>query len=118
MVQGYGNYDKYPAKEIKGFTAVSGYDAIVEELKKAVSGKGRQVIVLETYTEVDQAEILQGLTGLGATVFCAEDCTISDRAYQDYIRQYVTDDRVFGIMNTLNIKDFYNTLKHLWLNLD
>ena len=33
MVQGYGNYDKYPAKEIKGFTAVSGYDAIVEELK-------------------------------------------------------------------------------------
>lgn len=107
MVQGYGNYDKYPAKEIKGFTAVSGYDAIVEELKKAVSGKGRQVIVLETYTEVDQAEILQGLAGLGATVFCAEDCTISDRAYQDYIRQYVTDDRVFGIMNTLNIKDFY-----------
>ena len=107
MVQVYGNYDKYPAKEIKGFTAVFGYDAIVEELKKAVSGKGRQVIVLETYTEVDQAEILQGLTGLGATVFCAEDCTISDRAYQDYIRQYVTDDRVFGIMNTLNIKDFY-----------
>lgn len=107
MVQGYGNYDKYPAKEIKGFTAVSGYDAIVEELKKAVYGKGRQVIVLETYTEVDQAEILAGLTGLGATVFWAEDCTISDRAYQDYIRQYVTDDRVFGIMNTLNIKDFY-----------
>ena len=107
MVQVYGNYDKYPAKEIKGFTAVSGYDAIVEELKKAVSGKGRQVIVLETYTEVDQAEILQGLTGLGATVFCEEDCTISDRANQDYIRQYVTDDRVFGIMNTLNIKDFY-----------
>ena len=107
MVQGYGNYDKYPAKEIKGFTAVSGYDAIVEELKKAVYGKGRQVIVLETYTEVDQAEILAGLTGLRATVFWAEDCTISDRAYQDYIRQYVTDDRVFGIMNTLNIKDFY-----------
>lgn len=107
MVKVYGNYDKYPAKKIEGYSAVQGYDEIVSVLKNAVAEKSGKVIVLETYTEVDTEEIINGLQGLEATVFCAEDCMVSDRQYQDYIRQFVTDDRVFGIMNTLNIKDFY-----------
>lgn len=107
MVKVYGNYDKYPAKKIEGYSAVQGYDEIVSVLKNAVAEKSGKVIVLETYTEVDIEEIINGLQGLEATVFCAEDCMVSDRQYQDYIRQFVTDDRVFGIMNTLNIKDFY-----------
>lgn len=107
MVKIYNNYDKSPTKKVDGYHAAAGYESIAAELKNAVKDKERQVIVLETYTEVDVKEILEGLKGLEATVFCAEDCMVSDREYQDYIRQYVTDDRVFGIMNTLNIKDFY-----------
>ena len=107
MVEIYGNYDKYPAKKIEGYEAVQGYDAIAKLLKEALKQKNGKIIVLETYTEVDTQEIIDGLKGLEADIFCAEDCMVSDRAYQDYIRQFVTDDRVFGIMNTLNIKDFY-----------
>ncbi len=107
MVRNYGNYDKAPTKVIPGFEAWAGYENIVKALVKAVEGKKDPVIVLETYTEVDVAEILEGLKGLNATFFCAEDCMVSDREYADYIRQYLTDDRVFGIMNTLNIEDFY-----------
>lgn len=107
MTRNYGNYDKAPTKHIGGYEAWAGYEAITAALAKAVEGKQNQVIVLETYTEVDVPEILEGLKGLNATFFNAEECMVSDREYQDYIRQYLTDDRVFGIMNTLNIEDFY-----------
>lgn len=107
MVPGYGNYDKYPVKKIDGYLAAEGYPAIAELLKQKLKKGKRQIIVLETYTQVSQEEIRNGLNELNLTCFAAEECMVSDREYQDYIRQYVTDDRVFGIMNTLNIKDFY-----------
>lgn len=105
--KGYGNYDKYPEKQIDGFHAAEGYDKIVEMLQREVSHKERHVITLELYTQVDKKEVIEGLGGLHATCFCAEDCMVSDEEYNDSIRPFLTDDRVFGIMNTLNIKDFY-----------
>lgn len=103
----YGNYDKSPVKNIGGYPAWAGYEDITAELKAAVEKKEGQIIVLETYTEVDTAEIIQGLKGLNATIFSAEECMVSDKEYQEAIKQFVTEDRVFGIMNTLNIRDFY-----------
>ena len=107
MVKKYGNYDKYPTKEITGYKAWRGYPEISEELKKRVAGRKKTVIVLETYTEVNVAEILEGLKGVYDTAFNAENCTISDEAYNARIKEFVTDDRVFGIMNTLNVQDVY-----------
>ena len=107
MVKKYGNYDKYPTKEITGYKAWRGYPEISEELKKRVAGRKKTVIVLETYTEVNVAEILEGLKGVYDTAFNAEDCTMSDEAYNARIKEFVTDDRVFGIMNTLNVQDVY-----------
>lgn len=107
MVRNYHNYDKYPAKKIEGFSAFEGYEAIVGVLKQAVDGREHAVITIETYTQVDQNEITEGISGLNATFFDAEKCMVSDREYMDYIRQYLTNDRVFGIMNTLKVEDFY-----------
>lgn len=103
----YGNYDKSPVKNISGYPAWAGYEEITAELKAAVEKKEGQIIVLETYTEVNTAEIIEGLRGLNATIFSAEECMVSDKEYQEAIKQFVTEDRVFGIMNTLNIRDFY-----------
>lgn len=103
----YGNYDKSPVKNISGYPAWAGYEEITAELKAAVEKKEGQIIVLETYTEVNTAEIIEGLKGLNATIFSAEECMVSDKEYQEAIKQFVTEDRVFGIMNTLNIRDFY-----------
>lgn len=107
MYNKYGNYDKAPTKQIGDYPAFAGYEDITSVLKSEAAGKDRFVIVLETYTEVNQEEIMSGLSGLGAACFAAEECMVSDRAYLDYIRPFVTDDRVFGIMNVLNIRDFY-----------
>ena len=107
MVEKYGNYDKYPTKEIAGYKAWRGYADIAAELKQRVAGRKKAVIVLETYTEIDVAEILAGLKGVYDKAYNAEDCTISDEAYNARIREFITDDRVFGIMNTLNVQDVY-----------
>jgi mannose-6-phosphate isomerase class I len=69
------------------------------------------LITLELYTEVDIKEILDGLAGLKAVFFNAEDCMVSDEEYNSRIKPFLTEDRVFGIMNSLNIRDFYLTEK-------
>ncbi len=107
MFKGYGNYDKYPEKNIKGFEAVQGYDKIKEVLVNEAGNKERHVVTLELYTEVNIEEVLIGLKGLNATFFNAEDCAISDKEYNELIKTYLTNDRVFGVMNTLNVKDLY-----------
>ena len=107
MFKGYGNYDKYPEKRINGFEAVQGYEEIREILRKEAGKKERHVITLELYTEVDVTEILGGLESLEASFFNAEGCMVDDEEYNRRIKPYLTEDRVFGIMNTLNIKDFY-----------
>jgi mannose-6-phosphate isomerase class I len=106
-LKGYGNYDKYPEKVIEGFEAVQGYDKITEMIEKKAGTKDRYVITLELYTEVDIQEILEGLKGLKALFLNAEECMVSDEEYNLGIKPFLTEDRVFGIMNTLNIKDFY-----------
>ncbi|MFT4142950.1 MAG: class I mannose-6-phosphate isomerase [Mobilitalea sp.] len=107
MFKGYGNYDKYPEKRIDGFEAVQGYEEIREILRKEAGKKERHVITLELYTEVDVTELLGGLENLDANFFNAEGCMVEDVEYNRLIKPYLTEDRVFGIMNTLNIKDFY-----------
>jgi mannose-6-phosphate isomerase class I len=106
----YGNYDLYPNRKIKGYEgcAFSGYDSIVRELKSKIEGHDKFVLVLETYTQVRTGEILEGLKPLKpAKLFNAEKCTISDKKYRQLIERFVTDDRVFGVMNTLRLEDVY-----------
>lgn len=115
MRKTYGNYDKYPAKQIVGYAAWQGYEAITAQLRERVALPEETkrdhpyIITVETYTQVDGQEIITGMqkNGLRASFFCAEDCTVSDEEYCGRIQPFVTEDRVFGVMNTLNISDFY-----------
>lgn len=100
-MKGYQNYDKYPALAIEGFEAYEGYTAIADVLGKS----GKKVIVFDCYPEVDQAEVEAGLATLGATWFHTDDCMMDKAEYAAFIKPYVTDDRVFGVMNTLKLTD-------------
>ena len=64
MTKPYGNYDKEPVKRIESCRAYEGYGPITEAILGAVKDNENPVIVLETYTEVDVCEILEGLAGL------------------------------------------------------
>lgn len=97
-------YDKYPEKNIPGFNAFEGWDDILDELKKAC---GNGVIVAEFYPGVESEKIVCQLARLGAAMFPAEECMLSKEDYHKRIVSYLTDDRVFGVMNTLRLEDVY-----------
>ena len=87
----YGNYDKYPHTEIKGYDnqAFSGYTQIVNELSKKITEK--TIIVLDCYPNVNYNEILDGFASLNPVkVICSDDCAISKQAYREMIKDNLT----------------------------
>ena len=106
----FNNYDTYPEKTIDGYTGYRGWKDIVAAIKTSIGNSA--VIVLDYYPGVDATEIRAGLeTALSACWFDAESCTISDKEYNRIIRPFVTEDRVFGIMNTMKMSDVYDGAK-------
>jgi mannose-6-phosphate isomerase class I len=108
----FGNYDKYPEKAISGYQGYHGWADIAAALKAAANGYADAIFVLDYYPGIDAAEIRAGLEGtLCARWFDAEACAISDNEYNRLIKPFVTEDRVFGIMNTLRMEDIYDNGK-------
>ena len=101
----YHNYDKSPSLPIAGYAAWEGYDAIAKTLLSDLAGKSSCVIVLDCYPEVDQAEVEAGLSSLGAVFYHTDACMMPKEDYKALIQPYVTDDRVFGVMNPLTLRD-------------
>lgn len=105
----YQNYDKYPEKQIVGHQAVTGWEAIRKAITTHCGESG--VVVVELYPGVNREEVGAELAGLGGFLFDAESCTISHEEYHHLIAPFLTDDRVFGIMNTLTIPEIYDNDK-------
>lgn len=98
----FGKYDKYPEKSISGYTAFDGWDDILDELKRACP---TGIIVAEFYPEVESEIITEKLKKLGGTLYHSEDYLLDKEAYYKFISPYLTEDRVFGIMNALRFED-------------
>lgn len=110
MFARYHNYDKYPEIRIKGFDseAFEGYPAIVAEIKRRIEGKTKAVVVLDFYPGVDEKEVLEGFLYLNPVkMFSADDCTYDNATYEAMIKDYLTDDRVFGVLTTKKLSDFF-----------
>ena len=105
-MKGYGNYDKYPELEIKGFEARQGYDSIAKKFALLAKDKERFVIVMDCYTQVEQQKVREGLSSLGATWFFTDAAMTEKKEYNARIAPFVTNDRVFGVMNALKFTDF------------
>ena len=102
-------FDKYPEKEVQGVEAVTGWDAIRAQLNEAAGEHG--ILTAEFYPGVHRDELVAELSKLGIPMFDAERCAISDEEYQQLIAPFVTEDRVFGVMNTLRLEDVYQQEK-------
>jgi mannose-6-phosphate isomerase class I len=100
-----GKYDKYPEKLVEGYEGFAGWQDICSRLQ-ALDKNG--ILVAEFYPGVDTAEIARNLNTLGGSMFNAEDCMISKEEYHARIKPYLTEDRVFGVMNTLRLEDVYS----------
>lgn len=98
-------FDLHPEKRIPGYPAYCGWKEILSRL--APPEGSRYVITAEFYPQVNREEIVRALSALGGTLFDAEECAIPDDAYLKRISPFLTDDRVFGIMNTLRLEDVF-----------
>jgi len=109
MYKSYDNYDKYPCKELRGYDSdvFAGYNNIFSEIKRKAAKKQKTVIIIELYPGVDKKETIEGFSGLNAVLFDAESCMVSDDIYAKRIKQYVTDDRVFGLLTTQKLSDYF-----------
>lgn len=110
MSVGFGNYDRFPETAVSGRDreAFQGYGAVCGELGRFLRGKERPVLVLECYPGTDCAELLEGLRPLGAdTVLNAEDCMPDREAFQEMLRENLTEDRVFGVLTAHRLEDYF-----------
>ncbi|MBL4936209.1 class I mannose-6-phosphate isomerase [Clostridium sp. YIM B02515] len=112
MTDKYNNYDKYPEVSIKGYDkcAWQGYEDILKELKQSFSTlkKEKVILVLDFYPGVREEEILQAFTKLNPSlVIKSEDYTYNEDTINSMIKDYLTEDRVFGVLTTKKLQDLF-----------
>lgn len=110
MYAKYNNYDKYPEIKIDGFDseAFAGYQSIISEIKRKIGAKKKAVVVLDFYPGVDEKEVLDAFALLNPVkMFSADDCAYDNETYEAMIQDNLTDDRVFGVLTTKKLSDYF-----------
>lgn len=115
----YHNYDPHPVKRIDGHDAEAWgtYEHIIAELRGAIEEKrknGRAVVVFDLYPGVRKEELLSLSVDLGAdTILDMETCSKTEEERFREFHDYITEDRVFGILCHKKLSDLYDQEK-LW----
>lgn len=110
MFNKYNNYDKYPTKHIKGYKDQSfkGYENILEEVKLKCRNNKKSVVVIDCYMGVDLEEIHNAFSKLNPILTIkSDDISMSSEEIDNIAKDFLTDDRVFGIMNAKVLSDFF-----------
>lgn len=85
--------------------AARGTDAVKQELHALCAGSSKTVVTVECYPGTDQAEIL-ALFPHAELIIHADDLAIQPAELDAKIEHELTDDPVFGIMTTWQMKKF------------
>ena len=113
----YHNYDPHPVKKIEGHNSEiwENYGPAAEKLRKEAEKRkkqGRVLVVFDLYPGVRKAEILKLAVSMGADhILDMESCRKSEEERLKEFEDYITDDRVFGILCHKKLKDFYDSEK-------
>ncbi len=108
----YGNYDKHPVKAVKGYDneAFGGEEAVTEELKRKIGEiRGRRVLVcFDYYPGVYKEDLKRLAEKLAPTcVIDMDRAAKSEKVLEEEFRDFITDDRVFGVMCHKNTESLY-----------
>lgn len=97
-IEGKSQYEKNPVITVSGFEreVFEGYDRIVEELKQRVT-KRPFVMVVDCYPGVNDHEVLEALSRLGADrLILTAELFKKEATILEQLKYQLTDDRVFG----------------------
>lgn len=114
----YHNYDLHPVTEVAGYEdqVWAGKEQAAEELKRKVTelanAKGRVIVCMDLYPGVDKEEIIQLGKALNPVrIFDMEDYAKDEETLNREFGDYITDDRVFGIICHKKLKDLFQESK-------
>ena len=101
----YGNYELHPQMKITGYENEIWDEKkeIIEELKRAVQEKQKEkktcILSFDLYPGVRKEEMMELANALQPDrIFDIEDCAKDEETLLREFNDYITDDRVFGIM--------------------
>ena len=110
----YNNYDLHPVKSIPGFDnqAWEGFEKIKEELsvkiQKELNKKQKVVLCLDFYPGVNKEEMFELVRSLNpACTYDMEDYAKDEQVLKEEFYDFITDDRVFGIICHKKLNDFF-----------
>ena len=106
----HSNYDKFPVVEVRSSGCETGWPAIIERIRQAISTRDSAVVCVECYPGVSLEEVERVLTeGLQPAKFIATR-TLLKRPPQleEMVRPFLGDDPVFGRMNGIVLEDFFD----------
>ena len=114
----YGNYELYPKMKIDGYEKEIWDEKteIIEELKRAAREKQKKqkkcILAFDLYPGVRREEIFQLAEALQPDcIFDTEDCAKDEQMLRNDFEDYITDDRVFGIMCHKTINTWFEKEK-------
>ena len=104
QIKKYGNYDLHPVKEIKGYNGQAWQGAgagkhLRDEMAGLLRKQGHVTVCLDFYPGVRKRDIECLLEQLSPDlVIDTEDCAKPESQICRELDEYITDDRVFGVM--------------------
>jgi mannose-6-phosphate isomerase class I len=110
----FGNYDLYPRVSVPGCDGetFAGYEAIVAEVERRCFADKLRILVCDLYPGADAEEILSAFMKLHPRlVIHSDDCAYDEQTIDALMRKNMTDDRVFGIMTTDYLDEYFDPYK-------
>jgi len=112
------NYDKYPKVQIKGYNDFiwCGDTSVIEQLRQhiKISNHQKQVIIVECYPGVFLEDVKKILSRLKPSLIINSiDARLPGNKILKKIQPNLLEGRVFGKMNTLKLKNFFDKNKLL-----
>lgn len=108
------NYDKYPSLNIQGMEheAWCGYEKLITQIKSHINKKD-VTIVIDYYHGTRKEELLQHLIMPlhPDHIIFAEDAKKEESVLSEELYHELSDDRVFGVLSTRCMNDFYDEEK-------
>lgn len=98
----YGNYDKFPSIRAEG-EIFCGYGQIRERIQDS----SERVVVFDCYPVVDVKSIVNGIGDLFEEIFYSDTCAYYGDELTAKMQKNLTDDRIFGVMTTDRLSDFF-----------
>jgi mannose-6-phosphate isomerase class I len=110
----FRNYDLYPRATVPGCDgeAFAGYEAIVAEVERRCFVDKLRILVCDLYPGADEKEILLAFMKLNPRlVIRSDDCAYDEQTIDTLMRKNMTGDRVFGIMTTDCLDEYFDPNK-------